>query len=118
MSRLFKIIASLSALGAICGFAYYSQQQSPSGTFLQASKKEETADEAFQKYIPKFKKNYKNKSEMAKKKKEFERNWNIVKKHNATKAGYSLDINEFSDLTQDDFNKILTFQASKCQEEE
>ena len=71
MSRLFKIIASLSALGAICGFAYYSQQQGPSGTFLQASKKNETDDEAFQKYIPKFKKNYKDKSEMAKRKKEF-----------------------------------------------
>ena len=70
MSRLFKIIASLSAIGAICGFAYYSQQQSPTGTFLQ-TKKNDTDDEAFQKYIPKFKKNYKDKSEMAKRKKEF-----------------------------------------------
>jgi C1A family cysteine protease len=51
---------------------------------------------------------------MAKKKKEFERNWKIVKKHNATEAGYSLDINEFSDLTQDDFNKILMFKPQSA----
>jgi C1A family cysteine protease len=47
---------------------------------------------------------------MNKRKKEFERNWNTVKKHNATQAGYALDINDFADMTQDEFNKIFTFK--------
>jgi len=44
----------------------------------------ETLDEAFNKFIPRFKRNYKSKDELAKRKKEFERNWSIVKNHNAT----------------------------------
>ena len=67
-------------------------------------------DEAYQKFIPKYKRNYKTKDEANKRKKEFERNWNIVKKHNATDTGYAIDINEFSDWTVDEFNKILALK--------
>jgi len=110
MSRLFKIILALSTLGAACGQSLFAQQEIADGLFLQAQKKEETSDEAFQNFISKNKKNYKDKAEFAKRKKEFVRNWGIVKKHNATRAGYALEINEFADWTADEFKKILTIR--------
>jgi len=43
-------------------------------------------------------------------KREFERNWNIVKNHNATKSGYALSINQYADWTVEEFKKILSFK--------
>ena len=45
--------------------------------------------------------------------KQFFKNKKLIKDHNATKAGYSLDVNKFSDWSEEEYNRILTFRPLK-----
>ena len=44
---------------------------------------------------------------------EFEKNFKMISKHNATKAGFALGVNKFSDWTQAEYQKTLTFKPLK-----
>ena len=44
---------------------------------------------------------------------EFEKNLKFISKHNATKAGFALGVNKFSDWTHDEYKKTLTFKPLK-----
>ena len=79
MTKLFKSIAGLTMLGALCCVGYFSlQNSSTENLFLQSTTSSEL-DLAFTNFISRFKKNYKTVNELALRKREFERSWNIIK---------------------------------------
>ena len=88
----------------------------PPSSINLASKKDDDGDAAFDQYVPKYKKNYKDKTEYSKKKQAFKDNYSKVKAHNATKQGFSIDINQFADLSPSEFSNIVKLNLKNAKD--
>jgi hypothetical protein len=64
-------------------------------------------EQAFLKYIPKYEKNYKDQQEYFKRKAIFQENYKKILQHNPAKEGFAIDVNRFTDWTQDEFNELF-----------
>ena len=106
MKLTFKIVVSIAILSAVALFCYFQYQDNTFshneavGLFLQS--KQNTPDIDFDKFIPKFKRNYKDKTEYNRRKATFAANWLEIQKINQNAKGFKVDVNQFADMTKEE----------------
>jgi hypothetical protein len=64
-------------------------------------------EEAFLKFIPRFEKNYQDQQEYFHRKAVFQENYVKIMQHDPEKEGFSIDVNRFTDWTQEEFDGIF-----------
>lgn len=113
MTRATKIVATIAVVGAVAAVAALFGMNSDSPIahrLLQATEDSQTTAQ-FQQYLNEYNKNYLTKGEYAERLAAFKSNLDLIKTQNAKNEGFVLGLNQFSDLTSAEFNKLNGFQA-------
>ena len=71
---------------------------------------------AFQTYIQRHNKNYLTKEEHQARLKIFAANLALVKSHDSTATGFKLGINQFADMSPEEYHKMLGFKENSADE--
>jgi C1A family cysteine protease len=107
-----KILATIAVVGTIAAVAVLNAQ-APASTFLQEGTSE--TEQAFHGYIAKYGKNFGTKEDYAMRLSLFSENYHKVMHHNmmdAHTSGYTMEINKFSDMTPNEYKKMLGYKQS------
>lgn len=64
-------------------------------------------EEAFLNFIPKYEKNYKDQQEYFHRRAIFQENYKKILEHDPQKEGFTIDVNGFSDWTEEEFNGLF-----------
>jgi hypothetical protein len=106
-----EIIASIAVVGAVAAFALFNVNSMPSGqSFLQQG----DYDVSFNHFIAKYGKRYGTKEEYLYRLNLFIRSYHEVMDHNLMASedeGYSKALNQFADMTDQEFKSYLGFKA-------
>jgi hypothetical protein len=107
-----KYIAVSAAVAALLGVAYYTETSAPKGAFLAEMSEEEIE---FMRFMSKFGRNTSDRKEYLTRLQIFAENYNKNKAHNASGAGYTLGINQFSDFTHEEYRQVLGYIPRKTE---
>ncbi len=77
-----------------------------SGLSLYGEGGDAETEAAFMQFLASYGKTYASKSHLSSRYKTFVANFNAIKEHNAKKLDYEMGVNQFSDLTVDEFSQI------------
>jgi len=80
-------------------------------TLLICSSMGQSLDEQFDNFVKKFNKTYRTRSEFALRRAIFEETVDLINRHNARNFSYTMGINEFSDLTDDEFRSFYLMEG-------
>ena len=102
--RTIAIVSATAVVGALAALAT-TQHNSPSGTFLQQKGSDYQAKLKFNQFLSSHNKNYLTQEEYDARFEIFHQNLAIVQNHDAAAEGFSIAINAFSDLSQEEFSR-------------
>jgi hypothetical protein len=110
--RTKELIGTVAVAGAVAALALYNINTIPAHTAFLAEPNNEY-EHAFVAFISKYHKSYGTKEEYNYRLGVFSGNFHNIKSHNmmnSVEAGYSLEINKFTDMTADEFKKMLGYK--------
>lgn len=116
--RTKQIVGTLAVAGAVATLAIYNLNALPSHSSFLAEPTSEY-EQAFNAFITKYHKSYGTKEEYDYRLGVFSKNFHNIKAHNMMNdASFSLGVNQFSDMTSEEFKKMLGFKPELKQENE
>lgn len=111
MKTTTKIIAGLAVVGTVAAIALMGMKDNSSSgevdRFLAEDNSTNEDRQAFQEFVNKYNRNYLTKEEYNARLSIFKANLERVKSHNAEKEGFSMALNKFADLSEEEFNSML-----------
>lgn len=118
-SKTLKIVGSLAIVGTIAAVAIFSTDAIKSSTnFLAEEDGEVEVKRNFQNFLNKHNKNYLTKTEYDARYGVFKQNLAKIKAHKDGEDGYSLGLNKFADMSEDEFNNMLGLKVPETTGEE
>jgi hypothetical protein len=78
---------------------------------------DEMLDIAFNKFIPQYSKNYKDQQEYLLRKTIFQQNLALVLSHDSEAEGFEIELNKYSDWTDDEFDSLFKLGSSLSAEQ-
>lgn len=116
-SRTKMILAGLAVVGTVAAIALMSIKDNSSTVdrFLASDNTSNEDQQAFQEFVNKYNRNYLTKEEYNARLSIFRSNLEKVRNHDAEKEGFSIAMNKFSDLSEQEFNSMLGLKAPSVQ---
>lgn len=116
--KTIAVVGTVAAVAALAALSTSGLEAPSTRRFLQGAPViSEVEQHAFQKFIQSYNKNYLTSQEFAARLQVFAKNLAFIAAHNPSKEGYTLDINQFADLTLEEFERMQGFKPQETEEQ-